>query len=83
MISVTPKRMPMTSGKKMIWATGIILAVLIVAGPVYLLVKYSISDIKSINTGGEPIPWWPFEPTMQAFLYLLEIIIFIRFCSTV
>ncbi|NLP02212.1 MAG: carbohydrate ABC transporter permease [Fibrobacter sp.] len=72
MISVTPKRMPMTSGKKMIWATGIILAVLIVAGPVYLLVKYSISDIKSINTGGEPIPWWPFEPTMQAFLYLFR-----------
>ena len=66
------RQAPMTPGKKVIWGTGIVLGLFIVMGPVYLLVKYSISDIQSINTGGDPIPWWPFDPTLQIFLYLFK-----------
>ncbi len=60
----------MALGKKMLWCTGILIAVAIVIGPVYLLVKYSISDLSSINTGGEPIPLWPYHPTLAIYKYL-------------
>ncbi len=56
--------------KRFLWAVGILLAVSMVIGPVYLLVKYSISDIGSINTGGEPIPLWPEKPTLKSYAYL-------------
>lgn len=56
--------------KKMLWLLSIVSAVLLVAGPVYLLVKYALSDSASINTGGAPIPLWPYHPTMRCFLYL-------------
>lgn len=49
---------------------GIALALFLVIGPLYLLVKYSISDAASINTGGEPIPFWPHNPTFRTFTYL-------------
>lgn len=64
------RQLPMATGKKVIWGTGILLAVFIIVGPVYLLVKYSISDIASINTGGDPIPLWPKNPTLATYLYL-------------
>jgi multiple sugar transport system permease protein len=51
---------------------GIGVALFLVFAPVYLLVKYSISDIASINTGGKPIPLWPFHPTFRAFAYLFK-----------
>lgn len=54
----------------MLWATGIFIAVSIVIVPVYLLIKYSISDIGSINTGGEPVPLWPDNPTFKSYVYL-------------
>ena len=66
------KQLPMTLGKRVIWATGLILAILVVLGPVYLLVKYSISDAASINTGGDPIPLWPKNPTLQTYRYLFS-----------
>ncbi|HEX2958754.1 MAG TPA: carbohydrate ABC transporter permease [Chitinispirillaceae bacterium] len=64
------KNIPMANGKKIIWATGILLALLIILGPVYMLVKYSISDLSSINTGGKPIPLWPYHPTLRMYEYL-------------
>jgi multiple sugar transport system permease protein len=64
------KNMPMANGKKILWLTGIFLALLIVLGPVYMLVKYSISDLSSINTGGKPIPLWPYHPTLRMYQFL-------------
>ncbi|NLD99380.1 MAG: carbohydrate ABC transporter permease [Fibrobacter sp.] len=66
------KKIPMANGKKIIWAAGILLAIVIVLGPVYLLVKYSISDIGSINTGGAPVPLWPEKPTLRIYEYLFS-----------
>jgi multiple sugar transport system permease protein len=63
---------PMAASKRMIWITGILLALLVVLGPVYLLIKYSISDIASINTGGKPIPFWPLHPTLSVYGYLFS-----------
>jgi len=60
----------MASTKRFLWAAGIILAVLMVIVPVYLLIKYSISDIGSINTGGSAIPLWPENPTLRSYAYL-------------
>jgi len=54
------------------WITGVLLALIIVVVPVYLLVKYSISDIASINTGGKPIPLWPYHPTLSNYIYLFS-----------
>jgi multiple sugar transport system permease protein len=47
-------------------------AILMVLLPLYLLVKYSLSDVASINTGGEPIPLWPYHPTLKIFRYLFS-----------
>jgi ABC-type glycerol-3-phosphate transport system permease component len=66
------RSLPTGNVKKVIWAGSIACAVLLVAGPVYLLFKYSISDIASINTGGAPIPLWPYHPTFRCFTYLLS-----------
>ena len=51
---------------------GLIMALVAVLGPLYLLVKYSVSDAASINTGGEPIPLWPYEPNLRTFAYLFS-----------
>ena len=51
---------------------GIAIALLFILVPVYLLVKYSISDNASINTGGAPVPLWPYHPTIRIFLYLFS-----------
>ena len=55
-----------------LWATSLITVFLLVAVPLFLLFKYSISDTASINTGGAPIPLWPFHPTMRNFVYLFS-----------
>ncbi len=58
--------------KKFLWIVSIGAAILLVVGPVYLLVKYAISDSASINTGGAPIPLWPYHPTFRCFTYLFS-----------
>jgi multiple sugar transport system permease protein len=63
---------PTGSIKTMVWTACILLAVAMVLVPIYLLVKYSISDAASINTGGAPIPLWPYHPTMRSFVYLFS-----------
>ncbi|MBN1309731.1 MAG: carbohydrate ABC transporter permease [Chitinispirillaceae bacterium] len=62
----------MAVSKRIIWMTGILLAMLIILGPIYLLVKYSISDGPSITTGGKPIPFWPLHPTLSVYGYLFS-----------
>ena len=64
------RKLPMAVGKRLIWGSGILIAVLVIVVPVYMLVKYSISDVSSINTGGEPIPLWPYHPTLSIYNYL-------------
>lgn len=58
--------------KTMVWTACIAAAVAMVVVPIYLLVKYSVSDSASINTGGAPIPLWPFHPTLRSFAYLFS-----------
>jgi ABC-type glycerol-3-phosphate transport system permease component len=58
--------------KTALWLACISAAVLLVLAPIYLLVKYSISDAASINTGGAPIPLWPYHPTLRSFVYLFS-----------
>ena len=53
-------------------AGSLITAVGMVALPIYLLVKYAVSDPASINTGGEPVPLWPYAPTLRTFAYLFS-----------
>jgi len=65
-----PLPSPMAVSKKLVWGVGIAAALVMILGPVYLLIKYSISDIESINTGGKPIPLWPFHPTIEVYRYL-------------
>lgn len=60
----------MASSKRLLWAAAILLAVSMVIVPIYLLIKYSISDIGSINTGGAPVPLWPENPTLRSYAYL-------------
>lgn len=69
---IISKQSPMSISRRMLWFTGIICALVIVIGPVYLLLKYSVSDINSINTGGNPVPMWPYNPTLQAYVYLFS-----------
>jgi multiple sugar transport system permease protein len=58
--------------KSAVWAGCICFAVVMVLAPLYLLIKYSISDAASINTGGAPIPLWPYHPTLRSFVYLFS-----------
>ncbi len=58
--------------KSGLYVLAVIAAVLIICVPLYLLFKYSISDVGSINTGGEPIPLWPQQPTFSSFLYIFS-----------
>jgi ABC-type glycerol-3-phosphate transport system permease component len=62
--------LPMGFSKRALWLIGIGLAMVMIIAPVYLLIKYSISDIGSINTGGKPIPFWPEHPTLSVYRYL-------------
>jgi len=52
---------------KVIWFAGIVMMLLMVLAPVFVMVKYSISDRSSVVTGGLPIPLWPYHPTIEQF----------------
>jgi multiple sugar transport system permease protein len=68
----TAMHLPSTQIKNVFWIAAVLAALSLVIGPVYLLVKYSISDVASINTGGAPIPLWPYHPTFRCFTYLFS-----------
>ena len=56
--------------KNILWIFGIASALFLVLCPLYLLIKYAVSDSASINTGGKPIPLWPYHATLRTFIYL-------------
>jgi ABC-type glycerol-3-phosphate transport system permease component len=58
--------------KSFLWILGLSIALFLVLCPLYLLLKYAVSDSASINTGGMPIPLWPYHPTLKTFLYLFS-----------
>ncbi len=66
------RNVPLGPAYRLVWIVGIIGAIFLVVAPLFLLFKYSVSDIGSINTGGAPIPLWPHEPTFRNFLYLFS-----------
>lgn len=70
--TIVRKRVVRSRGKQILLAIGILIAILLVIGPLYLLFKYSISDTASINTGGRPIPIWPDNPTFRNYMYLFS-----------
>jgi multiple sugar transport system permease protein len=63
---------PLGTLKTSMWMFSLAGAIILVILPVYLLFKYSISDIGSINTGGAPIPIWPLRPNFDSYLYLFS-----------
>ncbi|MGB7567411.1 MAG: carbohydrate ABC transporter permease [Chitinivibrionales bacterium] len=66
------KGLPLDSLKYFIWLSALLIAVFMVISPLYLLIKYAVSDSSSINTGGSPIPLWPYHATARTFLYLFS-----------
>jgi multiple sugar transport system permease protein len=66
------KWLPSGNFKYFIWFCGLAIALFFVLSPIYLLLKYAISDSMSINTGGKPIPFWPYHPTLRTFSYLFS-----------
>ncbi len=66
------RKIPRSKYKTVIWMCGIVIVLIFILVPVYLLVKYSISDTASINTGGSPVPLWPYHPTLRCFIYLFQ-----------
>ncbi len=65
-------------GKGLIWLVGIIIMIIIVLIPIFVMLKYSLSDRSSVVTGGKPIPLWPYHPTMEQFRGLATMDRFIR-----
>jgi ABC-type glycerol-3-phosphate transport system permease component len=60
------------STERIVWFTLMIISLFIVILPIYVMFKYSISDRSSWITGGKyPVPWWPFEPTLEMYQYYL------------
>jgi len=49
------KGMPIDSLKFIVWLSALLVALFLVLSPLYLLIKYALSDSSSINTGGSPI----------------------------
>ena len=61
------KGLPVDSLKYFIWLSALLIAVFMVISPLYLLIKYAVSDSSSINTGGSPIPLWPYHADGENF----------------
>jgi multiple sugar transport system permease protein len=56
--------------------------ILVVMAPIFVMLKYSISDRSSVVTGGMPIPLWPFHPTIEQFRGLATMDNFVRAAFT-
>jgi len=53
------------------WFIGLMIMMLIVAIPIFIMFKYSISDRTSIIVPpGKPIPIWPYHPTFEMYKYI-------------
>jgi multiple sugar transport system permease protein len=64
--------MPIDSLKFIVWLSALLVALFLVLSPLYLLIKYALSDSSSINTGVSPIPLWTYHITVRTFLYLFS-----------
>ena len=71
-MSIDNRRMPISRMKRAVWVFAVTCVILFVFAPLYILLKYSISDSASINTGGGPVPLWPYEPNLRIFTYLFS-----------
>ena len=60
-----------TKTQKIVWLIVMILMVAVVIAPIFVMFKYSISDRSSVVTGGQVIPLWPYNPTLEQFESLL------------
>jgi ABC-type glycerol-3-phosphate transport system permease component len=58
--------------KRLVWFLAVAVVLTGILAPIYMLLKYSISDMSTINTGGRPIPLWPNRPTFAMFTYLFK-----------
>jgi multiple sugar transport system permease protein len=59
--------MKKTRGTTWVWLVGMIVMIGIVMVPLFMMVKYAISDRSSVVTGGAVIPLWPYHPTLEQF----------------
>ncbi len=57
--------------KRLLWLSCVLVTLFFILFPIYMLLKYSISDITTINTDGAPIPLWPNEISFANFGYIL------------
>jgi ABC-type glycerol-3-phosphate transport system permease component len=57
--------------QKTVWLIVMILMVAVVIAPIFVMFRYSISDRSSVVTGGQVIPLWPYNPTLEQFESLL------------
>ncbi len=58
---------------KVIWLVSMAITIFITLLPLYIMIKYSVSDRASWTTGGKyPVPWWPFDPTFENIIYYLS-----------
>jgi len=69
-------------GTKIVWLIGMIVMICIVMAPLFIMVKYSISDRSSVVTGGAVIPLWPYHPTLEQFRSLAAMDRFVRAALT-
>jgi len=54
------------------WILGLLAMFAVILVPIFIMVKYSISDRASIIVPpGTPIPFWPYKPTFEIFKHLL------------
>lgn len=58
--------------KRILWTMAVVVMIIGIIAPIYMLVKYAISDSTTVNTGGRPIPLWPNRPTLAMFTYLFK-----------
>jgi multiple sugar transport system permease protein len=71
-MSASPKRAFSKNLKTVVWIGALGSTLVMLLSPLYLLVKYALSDPSSINTGGSPIPLWPYHVSLRTFSYLFS-----------
>lgn len=58
---------------KLLFIVLVLITVAICIFPIYILIKYSISDKASwVTMGKYPVPWWPFKPTGEMYTYFVK-----------
>ena len=58
--------------KVTLWSVVTFVTLVFILFPIYMLIKYSISDPSTLNTMGAPVPLWPNHPTLSILQYLFK-----------